>query len=521
MASRPNILLLFSDQHNARVLGAYGDSQVHTPALDGLAAEGVRCTAAFAQNPICTPSRVCYLSGQYAHNHGNYGLDGPVPNVPSLFSYLQSHGYRTGMMGKLHTPAGWLSPYCDVVRDGYGHEALTAASGRSAPSGDAQGGEVDDYAAYLAARGLLLDRDDKYLQEWRALHGMRRGQGVDARPSRLGVDDTIEAWTAAQAMAFIEQSCEDDRPFCCWMTMPRPHQTYAPAQAFWDLYDEDTPALPPSADDPLTDRHPTMQATREWSRNGDWTVFSPQTYDAARRRVLRGYYACVSQVDEACGRVLRHLEQLGLRENTIVVYATDHGDFAGEHGLIEKAPGISSRAITRVPFIWSWLGHLPAGTACDALVETVDFLPTVCALAGLPAPDWVDGHDITGVLSGTGQPVRGIAVTENAYTRAVHTQRYSLTHYPPVMLDGEDFGELFDHADDPWERVNRYFDPAYRTVVDDLRRRLLDWLIETTRWTTASPRLWSNDPAAYAQDGKVPRAVRDELLREAPRNNYL
>lgn len=518
MSSRPNILFLFSDQHNARVLGAYGDRQVHTPVLDRLAAEGVRCTAAFTQNPICTPSRLCYLSGQYAHNHGNYGLDGPVPQLPSLFSHLRAQGYRTGAMGKIHTPAGWLSPHCDVLRDGYGQEYYTAEQARLGPLHEQQ---LDDYSPYLAAKGLLPDRDDVYLQEWVTRNGCYAGQGLDARPSRLGVDDTIDAWTAAQAIDFIGHARDDDRPFCCWMSLPRPHETYAPAQVFWDMYDEEQLELPPSADDPLTDRHPTMHDTKQGQMAEWWTLFEPRDYQAARRRVLHGYYACVSQVDDACGRVLRHLEQLGLRENTIIVYATDHGDFAGEHGIIEKAPGISSRAITRIPFIWSWPGHLPEGATCDDLVETVDFLPTVCALAGLPAPDWVDGHDITGVLTGTGDPVREIAVTENAYTRAVHTQRYTLVHYPPTMLNGEEFGELFDHADDPWERTNRYFDPAYRPVVDALRRRLLDWLIETTRWTAAGPRGWSNDPNDYAGDGKVPLPLRQAVQRDAHRDNYL
>lgn len=519
MASRPNILFLFSDQHNARVMGAYGNRQVHTPVLDQLAAEGVRCTSAFTQNPICTPSRICYMSGQYAHNHGNYGLEGPVPNIPSLFSHLQAQGYRTGMMGKIHTPAGWLSPHCDVVRDGYGHEYCTAESGITQQCGDLQGGIIDDYSPYLATKGILQDRDDKYLHEWFDKFACSRGQGVDARPSRLHEDDTIEAWTAAQAIEFIDQT--DDRPFCCWMTVPRPHETYAPAQRFWDMYDEDELELPPSADDDLAGRHPTMRMTKAAQLSGDWTTFEPHSYEAGRRRVLHGYYACVSQVDDACGRVLRALEERGLRENTIIVYATDHGEFAGEHGIIEKAPGIAARAITHIPFIWSWPGHLREGAVCDELVETVDFLPTICSLAGLAMPDWVDGHDISGLLNGTSDPVREIAVTENAYTRAVHTQRYTLVHYPPVMLDGEDFGELYDHDNDPWELNNRYFDEEYRTVVDDLRRCLLDWLIQTTRWVTAVPQTWSNDPADYAGDGNAPLSVKEELERNAKTNNYL
>ncbi len=531
MPQRPNILFLFSDQHHAGVLGCAGHPHAVTPHLDRLAEEGVRCTQAYAQNPICTPSRVCYLSGQYAHNHGIYGLEGYPPAAPSLLEHFKTAGYRTGMAGKIHTPPGWLSPHCDTFQDAYGHEYLTTECGRPCALGDLQGGEEDDYEAYLVEKGLADDRDDKYLQEWVALHGGSAGsQGLDARPSRLPVDDTVEAWTAAQAIDFLRESATDDRPFLFWMSLPRPHETYAPAQCFWDLYDEDTLTLPPSADDDLADRHPTMRLQKEGmlGEAPGWTIFEPRDYATARRRVLHGYLGCVSQVDDAVGRVLAELEALGLRENTIIVYAADHGDFAGEHGIIEKAPGISSRAITRVPFIWSWPGHLPAGRVCDGLAESVDLFPTLCGLAAAPPPTWADGHDLTPLLRGKTDAVRAIAVTENPLTRAVHTARYTLVHYPAAMNGGAEFGELFDHDTDPWERRNLYFDPAYAPVVAELRRQLLDWLIGTTRVMSVLPPLPGRpmpqfDPEYYDRDGRMRWANRDGLLAfgESWWKNYL
>jgi choline-sulfatase/uncharacterized sulfatase len=529
MPQRPNILFLFSDQHHAGVMGCAGHPDAQTPVLDALAADGVRCTNTFAQNPICTPSRVCYLSGQYAHNHGVYGLEGFPPAAPSLLEHFKDAGYRTGMAGKIHTPPGWLSPHCDFFQDAYGHEYLTTECGRACALGDLQGGEEDDYEAYLTAKGLADDRDDKYLQEWKALHGgSAASQGLDARPSRLPEDETVEAWTAAQAIRFLQE--DDDRPFIFWMSLPRPHETYAPAQRFWDLYDEASLSLPPSADDDLADRHPTLQAQKasQLGEEPTWTIFEPRDYRSARRRVLHGYLGCVSQVDDAIGRVLRELDALGLRENTIIVYAADHGDFAGEHGIIEKAPGISSRAITRVPFIWSWPGHLPQGRVCDGLAESVDLFPTLCALAGVPHPAWADGLDITPLLRGDTDAMRAIAVTENPLSRAIHTTRYTLVHYPPAMNDGQEFGELFDHNTDPWERRNLYRDPAYASVVQALERQLLDWLIATTRIMSVLPPRPGHpmpqfDKDYYDRDGRMNWENRDALLEPgaAWRKNYL
>ena len=116
----PNVLIIKSDQHNARCLGVNGHGQVHTPHLDAFASRGVNFTRAFVQNPICTPSRMCYLTGQYVHNHGIYGLSGNerVPDgLPSLFSTFKAAGYRTGIVGHVHVDGAWLQPHCDLYRD--------------------------------------------------------------------------------------------------------------------------------------------------------------------------------------------------------------------------------------------------------------------------------------------------------------------------------------------------------------------------------------------------------------------
>ena len=482
----PNVLLLYSDQHNAKVLGCYDNWEVYTPNIDKLASEGVMFTNAYTQNPICTPSRMCIMSGQYTHNHGYYGLMGRKPeNLPHIFSYLKKYGYTTGMAGKIHTPAGWLSEYCDYVADGYGYEIpLTFWSERIEEG--LQGLRNNEYTLYLYEKGLGDDRDDKVLHEWYEKHGYDAGQGLDARPSRLKKEDTIEGWTAAKTIDFIEKAHKENKPFCFWMTVPRPHQTYAPAKEFWDMYDEEKLKLPPNAEYDMSERHWSAKVTRnEFQNNLSWVVFEPKDWDSARRRVMHAYYACVTQVDYAVGEVLKKLGELGIRENTIVVYASDHGEFAGEHGMIEKAPGIGFRCVTRIPYIWSWPGHLPEGEMRDALVESVDFLPTVCRLAGIPMPNWVDGKDMYNVLYDN-EDIRDIAVTENPLTKTINTKKYKFTQYLPEMCEGKDFGELYDIENDPWEIRNLYFDPEYKEIVQEMRYKLYCWMVRTSRFVTVN-----------------------------------
>lgn len=486
MKKKPNVLILYSDQHSARTLGCYGNQQVKTPNLDKLAREGVLFNEAFTQNPICTPSRMCLLSGQYVHNFGTYGLMGNSPeNLPTMFEHFKKQGYTTGMAGKTHTPAGWASEYCDFVGDGYGFENKTSIWKRANEEG-CQGMRGDDYSLYLEELGLLKDRDDKIMQEWFEEYDHTKGQCVDARPSRIPLEHSIEAWSANVTNEFIGNAVEEDKPFCFWLTVPRPHQTYAPSQEFWDLYEGMELELPPNAGNDMTLRSDAAKKTQKnFQEEMDWIAFGDKDFEEARKRVLRGYYACVSQMDDALGRVMKQLETLGILEDTIVVYTTDHGEFAGEHGMIEKAPGIGFGCVTKIPMIMSWKGHLPTGEVRESLVESIDVFPTVCELAEVSAPNWVDGISIVPTVL-EDKSLHDIAVTEHANTKTIHTKEYKLTQYLPEFQK-EDFGELFDRINDPYELKNLYFEPEYQHVVQELRYKLYCWLVRNTRVYNVNP----------------------------------
>ena len=470
MSQQPNVLFILSDQHNAKVLGHKGHPDVLTPNLDRMAAEGVRFENAITQNSICTPSRVSYLSGQYCHNHGYYGLSGPNPGgLPTLLGHFRRAGYITAAIGKIHCPEYWVEDDSDLFLE---------TSGRCSIGGS------PTYQAYLEAEGLT----EAYQKEV-AAKSPTGGQLLDGFPTTMPYRATFEGWVASRAMGFMEHALAAGRPFFVHASVPKPHQVYCPAQPFWDLYETENLTLPPNADYEMVHQAPHLARTAERYRDGAWTVFEPKTFEAGRMRKLHGYLGAVSQVDHAVGEMLDFIREKGAAENTIVVYGSDHGDYACEHGIMEKAPGICHDAITRVPYIWHWPGHLEAGHVAHEVVEAVDLSTTLCALAGMETMETSDGVDISHLLRGERGEVHRIGVTEFAWSKSVRMGQYRCVYYPPQMFPEEypgGFGELYDLEGDPWEMHNLYFEPAYQDVISEMRTELLNWLITTTRPRTVN-----------------------------------
>jgi len=499
-----NVLLVTADQHQAACLGVEGHPQVITPNIDQLAARGVRFSNCYTQNPICTPSRVSFLSGQYCHNHGYYGLNGPRPpiDLPSFFQHFRRHGYRTAAIGKVHTPdtpTNWLSEHCDFIGECYSYYDDEGLSPR--------------YTAYLRNLGLLEKEDSNRLPEFPG------DQQHEGRPSNLPYRHTVEGWTVSETLRFIDES--GNRPFCVHASLPRPHECYTPDRKFWDMYPEDL-ALPPTIHNSAAQRPPHFQAMVEGLKTHQWLI-EPKTFDAGCRRVWRAYLACITQVDYALGELLDYLRRTGKDKNTIVIYGSDHGAYSGTFGVPEKAPGICSEAVCRVPHIWYVPGVTVQGLVSRQLVENVDITPTLTSLCGLPPMDTIDGHDLSPLLRGDDKPVREVAVTENPMSKALRWGPWRFVHYPRAMF-GTDVGELYNLENDPNETQNLYHDIAFQQVVSEGRKLLLEWLADTTRYVTAYPPPSQVGPYVYAllaQDDKESNRVgmEDRIRRNAL--NYL
>jgi choline-sulfatase/uncharacterized sulfatase len=512
MNNKPNIIFLLSDQHNAKVMGHKGHPDVQTPNLDKLAEEGVRFDNAITQNPICTPSRVSWLSGQYCHNHGYYGLDGPNPRgLPSILGHFRKSGYKTAAIGKIHCPAYWIEDDCDIFHD----TCDCSVEGRSS-----------QYTEYLKSRGLLDKEDHIALNEF----GDKGRQSVDARPSTISYKDGQEGWAVAESIKFMQECHQQNQPFFAHISLPKPHQCYTPAPEFWNLYDESKISLPPNADYDMKDKAPNLKRTAEMWRNSPWQLFEPKTFEAGRLRKLHGYLGSVSHVDHAVGEVLNWLKQQGLEENTIVVYSTDHGDYACEHGIMEKAPGICSDAITRIPCIWKWKGHFKTGHIAKEIIETVDMANTLCALTGIDPMETSDGKNISPLLQGQNETIKEFGVTEFAWSKSIRKGNYRLVYYPKELFADDypnGFGELYDLEADPWEMQNLYFQQEYQDKILELQKDLFDWLITSTRPTTVIREVKSDFPGQNKErynhsvnfDGKIhPDRIRNS---EMIRSNYI
>lgn len=487
MPKRMNVLHIMSDQHQAAVTGYEGHPQVKTPNLDRLAASGVRFLRCYTQNTICTPSRVSILSGQYCHNHGHYGLHGPRPHaLPSFFSHFKAQGYRTAGIGQLHTPnnpRNWLETHLDYFADSFF-------------SIDAINGQTRWYAE-LEALGLK-EKNEFYVNE----KGLDKGKHKE-RPSELPFEYSQEGWCVREAIRFMDESGE--KPFCIQVSLERPHDPCVPAKEFWDMYPDDL-ELPETFHDDCSHRPPHFREMHD-----GWRKQTGDDYLNAARRRWKGYLGSITHTDHAVGQILDYLEQKELADNTIVIYHADHGGYMSSYGIHEKAPGICSEAVCRIPYIWRVPGVTEAGRVCGQFVENVDLAPTIAALCGLPPMLAADGFDISGLLGGGDGPVREIAVTECPHSKAVRWRNWRFVHYQPDTF-GEDVGELYDLDADPLERTNLYRDPAHQDLINDLRRKLLEWLIGTTRIRTGlgvEGMVWGFPPSyPDAGDGRLPARVR-------------
>lgn len=455
--TRPNILWIMTDQFHADCIGAFGLRQVQTPNLNRLVQSGIACRQAYCNNPICGPSRACFLTGQYAHTHGLQGndnamYDGPCQtNVAALF---RRAGWRTGMVGKAHLPRRWIDEgfehvrYCDLC-DADPRDPLTC-----------------HYFAHLAERGLA------HLYEEGSPRPGIRGQFDGSAPAQLPYEHSIERWTGDEALAFL--ATDDPRPFFLKLSFQRPHEPLRPTREHFERYDPASLTLPDSAVDWFERRFagkPSFMIERLTA--GSQYPLASDTRGQLQR-ALASYYALISCIDDEIGRVLDQLEASGQFANTVVVFNADHGDFAGDHGLMLKNLGIYD-SIHRIPFVWHLPGG-PRGVERQHLVESVDMLPTLCRLAGLEIPDGIDGHDLSALLRNDAPGATQICCEWSWGTdprahriTALIDARWRLVWYGTARG-----GELYDRVADPGELDNRWHDPELATTRCDLLGRMLD-----------------------------------------------
>lgn len=479
-----------SDQHHAGCWGGGGRSEVRTPTLNRLASRGVTYPRAYCNNPICGPSRACFLSGQYVYRHGISGNKlsglhtGPHRNLALTF---RENGYETALIGKGHLPKSWLEEgfayrrYCD----------LTDAE-RDDP-------QTCHYFDHLVRRGLADEYDLGFIPRGCP------GSDMEAFVSKIPWEDSVEVWTGDQAVEFL-QNRSSHQPFFLQLSFQRPHDPYAPSPECKDYYDPENIELPANAIDYLERRFvgkPAFQRDYAKLPSGSGYPYRPKDKTDLRRQ-LAAYYSLITTIDQQIGRVMDHLESRGLLANTVILYHADHGDFAGEHGLMLKNFGIYE-AIHRIPWIMSYPG-CPAGTVDERMVESVDLFPTLCQLAGLEIPAGGDGDSIVGAP----KVVEKSIICEWDFLShpqervyAVRNERYRLVYF---LSEPED-GELYDLNADPGEITNLW--TSHPDVRSRMMARLVDYMSGVSRQhSPADDKLFAaqyrNSATTMIHNGGVP-----------------
>ena len=464
--NRPNILWICTDQQRYDTIHALGNEQIRTPNLDRLAAEGVAFTRAYTQSPICTPSRASFLTGRYpstvhVNRNGNAHYNHSVPLITRTLADL---GYDCGLVGKLHLSAadGRVEARPD---DGY---RVFKWSHHPKPE-PFWPREQHAYQKWLYEAGV--DWDQAYgtdaVEGWAAQNAYP--PGIEARYHQT-------TWCIEETLAHMRQPREG--PWLMSVNPFDPHPPFDPPAEYLERMDVASMPLP------LFQPHELQsQLAFQGIDHQTETPVSPHDYDA--RAMVAAYYAQIELIDDQVGRLLDELESSGQRENTLIIFTSDHGEMLGDHGLRLKGCRFYEGAV-HVPLILSWPGRVRQNVRSDALVELVDLVPTVLDVVGQPVPGEVQGRSLLPLLSGASAPDAHREFVRCEYHDALdrsyasHANMLYDGRYKLVLYHGHPVGELYDLERDPGEFDNLWGRPGAAALQANLTRQLFDAVMLAT-----------------------------------------
>ncbi len=465
--NRPNILWICTDSQRWDTLGCYGNEFVTTPNIDRLAREGVLFENAYCQNPLCTPSRGSFLTGRYpvTTRLRQNGQTVP-PDLKPISKTLSDSGFICGLSGKLHLSnvdqrltfgpdwwkvdqKYWRVPFEKRVDDGY--SVFHWSHGNSIFPHSA-------YTQWLKQHGWLEQEPD--------LEANKLGPLVSyGRPG----DQTHTAFCIDKAIEFIEVHQETDCPHP-WMFSINgvdPHPDFHPPEAFMKPYLEKLDDIPlPHYEEGELDDKPShqkefyetngKQATRTWT-------------DRERRLARAAYWASCDHIDYHVGKLLDALDRTGQRENTMIIFTSDHGELLGDHGRTWKGPYLYEGAV-HVPLIISWPGKIEQGIRSDALVELTDLAPTILDACEMPADPSMQGRSLWELLTGKAEAgyFRDDVYCEYYNSNPNNPPKWLTMirekRYKMIAVHNTLEGELYDLEADPWEHKNLWDDPQHKDV---------------------------------------------------------
>jgi arylsulfatase A-like enzyme len=512
--TRPNFIIFITDQHRADHLGCYGNPIVSTPVIDDLAQRGWRADEMHAASPICMPNRASLMTGRMPTCHGtrHNGIELSLAER-TLPQALAEAGYRTAHVGKSHLQNIQDAPgqYPRPTDPPHSGEARTEEAGRHGQEVWRRWEEHPEFDVETPYYGfqtvdLCIEHGDGQYGHWRrwvrnqvkdadgligAEHaiptpGFALTTAGQAWRTRLAEELYPTSWVAERAISRLHELAGADQPFFLYCSFPDPHHPFTPPGRYWNMYRPEDMPLPDSFDLPHDDLPPHVRWLLD--RRDDRTAVknSPQPFACTAREAREALalnYGSINFVDAAIGRVLEALRSLGLADDTVVLFTSDHGDFMGDHQLLLKGP-IHYRGLTRVPFVWMDPAADAASGVSTALVQTTDIAPTILQRAGVLPWHGIQGRSLLPLMTGSADAWRESLLVEEegqryymgfpdrVRMRSLLTARYRLSVY-----DGVSWGELYDRERDPHEVSNLWNDPACAVLRADLTEQLAHSMI--------------------------------------------
>jgi len=503
-----NFLIVMTDQLRPDHVGFGGNDIVRTPNLDALAATGAVFEQTVVAAPVCAPNRASLMTGRNPSAHGTR-INGITldPDANTFARVLRRHGWQTAAVGKLHFQnmgfdKSWLEGRIDASAEGdaadrlrepgwdmhedmnrhrrervqfppdyYGFDRVDVVSGHSDYA-------TGHYFQWALERGVNLD-ESRGRERSTEVYGGWRQVYRSALPEEL----YPTAYVTERSIARLEEMAAIGDPFLLLASYPDPHHPFTPPGRYYGMYDPDDMDLPRTFDDPHDNAPPHTRTLIEnrGTPHEDPTYTWAPTEDQLRHS-LAAEYGMIAMIDDGVGQILRRLDELGLRESTVVIFTSDHGDMFGDHGLLLKGYA-HYRGATHVPLVVAAPGILPS--RIEGLAGTIDIAPTILELAGCPHYNGIQGHSLVPLLTGEMESIRSQVLIEEDTIDAIDgfdtPPRIRSLVTPEARLTlyvGTPHGELFDLAADPDELVNVFGKREGAALQAEMTQKLAAALVE-------------------------------------------
>lgn len=478
-----NIVWFCTDQQRYDTISGLGGKGINTPNIDRLINEGVAFERAYTQAPVCTPSRASFLTGRYPKStratfNGNDNFSKDETLVTKIFA---DNGYKCGLVGKLHLTSAKdrLEKRAD---DGYSFFKWSHH-----PQDDWDAG-IDDYQTWIAEKGL----------KWSNIYGGCHWEGENQNNNEGYLKPVYEkghkaykgvpkeyhqtTWCIDETINFIEANKEE--PWLISINPFDPHHPIDPPQEYKDAIDLDDIPLPLWKEGELNNKPPFHKEDYLYGAMDRHAHSIVGMTDKQKKETKRDYHAQIELVDEQFGRLIDYLDRNQLRENTIIIFMSDHGELDGDHGVYYKGPYFYE-SLVHVPLIMSCPSLIQENCNKKALVELVDIAPTLLELTGIEIPHYMQGKSMANILiEENSKDYHKNAIYTEYYDclpslcyKGMHATMYYDGRYKIVLHHGKDYGELYDLVVDPEEFENLWYESKHYDLKNQLTKRAFDHAI--------------------------------------------